>query len=344
VVRGRFDHRLRGSLRREGPVLWSGRGYSPCDTYVDQERVIGAAHLAEAALLPTQRALASPSTPPSLLRAPCPSHRCPPSHRLIGVRLGVFSPATLELTPFGRALERQVLEVLGAWSGDTRPASLTRAEAWAQRVVALCGLEPGRIEVSGLSLAGAVSVEGPPGAAWIGLDRWGRPWAACRLVPDTDDRASASVERDWHSSLNSRELLACLLEQGAWPMWLAPEAVRILPVGPLAASAGQTLSRDLEGRGIPASVDAEGPLAGRVRRSEVDHVPVAVVLGPREVAAGTATIRWRSATSRLGSALYTLPLAEALAWMCAAHQSTSGGTIGPPSPPTPTGGYRHSAS
>ncbi|CAN5879302.1 threonine--tRNA ligase [soil metagenome] len=101
-----------------------------------------------------------------------------------------------------------------------------------------------------------------------------------------------------HRSILStaERLMSFLLElyQGSFPYWLAPIQVSLIPVdqgqGPDAAA----LAATLRARGIRCVVD-DGPasVSSRIRTATLRHVPVVALLGPREVAAGTVSVRTR---------------------------------------------------
>jgi threonyl-tRNA synthetase len=91
--------------------------------------------------------------------------------------------------------------------------------------------------------------------------------------------------------------IAILVEHfaGAFPVWLAPEQVRVLPISDdLAPQAGQVLSR-MKAAGIRAVLDTHDTLNYRIREAELLKVPYMAVLGRREAEAGTLAVRTRGA-------------------------------------------------
>src|SRR5262249_23224938 len=65
---------------------------------------------------------------------------------------------------------------------------------------------------------------------------------------------------------------------GAFPFWLAPVQVRILPVGEGHREAAQALAA-----GIPYRVDDSDETVGkRIRNAEMDKIPYVVVYGDKE--------------------------------------------------------------
>lgn len=81
---------------------------------------------------------------------------------------------------------------------------------------------------------------------------------------------------------------------GSFPVWLAPEQIRFLPI-----SQDQTaFARDLQARcraqGLRATVDEHtDKIGGKIRRAQVEKVPYMLVIGAREMAAGAVAVRSR---------------------------------------------------
>jgi threonyl-tRNA synthetase len=70
---------------------------------------------------------------------------------------------------------------------------------------------------------------------------------------------------------------------GAFPLWLAPVQVRVLPVADRHRGDASALSDRLVAAGLRAEVDERDETIGkRIRESELDKVPFAVVYGDRE--------------------------------------------------------------
>jgi threonyl-tRNA synthetase len=98
------------------------------------------------------------------------------------------------------------------------------------------------------------------------------------------------------SVLGSMErAVACLTERhgGAFPDWLAPEQLAVLPVTDTQGQAAASVARQATERGLRARV--AGPEAGtlnrRIRSSRL--VPCLAIIGEREAAAGQAALRLR---------------------------------------------------
>jgi threonyl-tRNA synthetase len=85
--------------------------------------------------------------------------------------------------------------------------------------------------------------------------------------------------------------LGILIEHyaGAFPVWLAPVQVRLIPVGEDHRETVAALRERLEGEGFRADVDARDETLGkRIREAELQKVPYVVVYGDRESDASLA--------------------------------------------------------
>jgi threonyl-tRNA synthetase len=82
---------------------------------------------------------------------------------------------------------------------------------------------------------------------------------------------------------------------GAFPTWLAPEQVRLLPVGEQWVESAQELANQLVAAGVRASVEARETLGYRIREAETLKIPYMGVVGEREAADGSVAVRRRGA-------------------------------------------------
>lgn len=81
---------------------------------------------------------------------------------------------------------------------------------------------------------------------------------------------------------------------GAFPTWLAPVQVRILPVADRHGEAAAALASLCRWQGLrPEVAGPEEKLGRRIRQAEVDKVPYMAVVGDREAEAGEASLRGR---------------------------------------------------
>ncbi|HEV8356303.1 MAG TPA: threonine--tRNA ligase [Gemmatimonadales bacterium] len=95
--------------------------------------------------------------------------------------------------------------------------------------------------------------------------------------------------------------MAILIEHfaGAFPVWLAPEQVRVLPISDQQREAAERVVARLRAAGLRAHLDAGSQtLNYRIREGEVHKVPYMAVVGQREAEAGTVAVRVRGAGNK----------------------------------------------
>jgi threonyl-tRNA synthetase len=83
---------------------------------------------------------------------------------------------------------------------------------------------------------------------------------------------------------------------GAFPVWLAPEQVRVIPISDAQSDAARKLAERLKKAGFRAHVDDRSEtLNYRIREGEVQKVPYMAVVGQREAESGSLALRVRGA-------------------------------------------------
>lgn len=90
--------------------------------------------------------------------------------------------------------------------------------------------------------------------------------------------------------------LGILLEHfaGAFPTWLAPQQVRVLPVADRHAPYAQQVEAGLKALGLRAVSDLRDEKLGyKIREAQTDKVPYLLVVGDREAEEGTVSVRAR---------------------------------------------------
>ena len=81
---------------------------------------------------------------------------------------------------------------------------------------------------------------------------------------------------------------------GAFPLWLAPEQVRILPISDKALDYARKTQAALREAGFRVDVDISAEkLGAKIREATLQKVPYQVVVGPRDEANGTISVRSR---------------------------------------------------
>jgi threonyl-tRNA synthetase len=91
--------------------------------------------------------------------------------------------------------------------------------------------------------------------------------------------------------------IAMIIEHymGAFPLWLAPIQVMVLPIADRHAAYGQKVRERLSDAGFRAQVDERQEKIGyKIREAQLQKVPYMLVVGDREAAEGTVAVRSRS--------------------------------------------------
>lgn len=86
---------------------------------------------------------------------------------------------------------------------------------------------------------------------------------------------------------------------GNFPLWLAPEQMRILPISEKVADYATAVRESLRKAGFRVELDAhDEKLGAKIRRAELDKIPLILVAGEKEAATGQVNVR-----SRIGKSL-----------------------------------------
>ncbi len=92
--------------------------------------------------------------------------------------------------------------------------------------------------------------------------------------------------------------LALLIEKyaGAFPVWLAPEKVRIMPIADRHQDAAYEVKKALEAAGIDdVTVDTRSEKLGyKLREAQLEKIPYMLVIGDKEAEEGSVSVRKRS--------------------------------------------------
>ncbi|MBQ5338507.1 MAG: threonine--tRNA ligase [Oscillospiraceae bacterium] len=90
--------------------------------------------------------------------------------------------------------------------------------------------------------------------------------------------------------------LAYMLEKysGVLPLWLAPEQVRLLPIGEEHAAYAQAFADKLTAAGMRVTVDTEDRNIGtKIKNARFDRIPYMLIIGDNEVKENGVTVRSR---------------------------------------------------
>ncbi len=90
--------------------------------------------------------------------------------------------------------------------------------------------------------------------------------------------------------------LALLIEKyaGAFPMWLAPTQVKLLPVADRHFDYVNEIKKVLESKGMRVEVDSRSEKIGyKIREAQLEKVPYMFIIGDKDIEANTVSVRHR---------------------------------------------------
>ncbi|QDS97645.1 Threonine--tRNA ligase [Adhaeretor mobilis] len=96
---------------------------------------------------------------------------------------------------------------------------------------------------------------------------------------------------------------------GAFPLWLAPEQLRVLTVSEKSEEYGKQVQQQMKEAGFRVTGDYRGQkLGAKIREGQIDLIPYMLVVGEKDAENGTVTVR-----DRIEGDLGAMPVAEAIA-------------------------------
>jgi threonyl-tRNA synthetase len=97
---------------------------------------------------------------------------------------------------------------------------------------------------------------------------------------------------------------------GAFPLWLAPEQVRVIPIAEELKGFAQSVVERLKARGVRVHLDDRSDtLNYKIREGEMLKIPYMAVVGKREAEADSIALRVRGA----GKKQEVMPVADFIA-------------------------------
>jgi len=112
---------------------------------------------------------------------------------------------------------------------------------------------------------------------------------------DSQPHRPVMIHRGVISTLE--RMMAFLIEQyaGAFPLWLAPVQVRVLPIADRHLGYAGQMRDALAARGVRAEVDTTSERTGhKIREAQLLKVPYMLIVGDREQREGTVSVRSRA--------------------------------------------------
>lgn len=111
---------------------------------------------------------------------------------------------------------------------------------------------------------------------------------------DGSEKAPIMIHR---AIVGSERFIGIIIEHygGAFPLWLAPEHVRVIPVTDVANNYAMEIKNQLHNAGFFVEVDdSDDRLGGKIRKAQAFKVPYMIVVGGQEAEKGTISVRLRS--------------------------------------------------
>ncbi|MBA2305097.1 MAG: threonine--tRNA ligase [Acidobacteria bacterium] len=140
-------------------------------------------------------------------------------------------------------------------------------------------------------------------------DAIGRKWQCATIqldyqIPQRFDLKYVGADNAEHTPVvihraifgSFERFIALLIEHyaGAFPLWLAPVQVTVLPIADRHADYARTVLARLEAAGLRAEVDERQEKIGfKIREAQLQKIPYMLVAGDREAAEGTVSVRNR---------------------------------------------------
>jgi threonyl-tRNA synthetase len=96
---------------------------------------------------------------------------------------------------------------------------------------------------------------------------------------------------------------------GAFPLWLAPEQIRVLPLSEKTNAKADEIAMRLREAGFRVTCDKQdAKLQAKIREAQLDLIPYMFIVGPKEAEAGAVAVR-----DRIEGDLGPMPLEAAMA-------------------------------
>jgi threonyl-tRNA synthetase len=112
--------------------------------------------------------------------------------------------------------------------------------------------------------------------------------------PDNRSHRPVMIHRAPFGSME--RFMGILIEHfaGAFPLWLAPEQARVMPVGEHFTDYGKKVEAELKSAGFRVTGDYRPERIGhKIREAQLEKIPYMLVVGDKEQSAGTVAVRDR---------------------------------------------------
>ncbi len=253
-------------------------------------------------------------------------------HGLLRVRGFTQDDAHIICTP--EQIEEEVLRVLRFSLDMLRAFGFEEIQAYLSTRPEKAAGEAARWEQAQASLKHAIEMEGlayevdEGGGAFYGpkidlkiKDALGREWQLTTIqfdfnLPERFDMTYVGEDGEEHRPYMVHRALLGAIERfygilvehyaGAFPVWLAPEQARLIPIADRHIDYAKEVEDRLRQAHLRASTDASANrMNAKIREAQLQKVPYMLVVGDHELEEGTVAVRLRS-----GKRLGALPVAD----------------------------------
>src|SRR5215472_13931478 len=151
------------------------------------------------------------------------------------------------------------------------------------------------------------------------VDAIGRPWQLCTIQFDFNLPERFQLEYVAEDGTRKRPLMVhralfgsmerffgVLIEHyaGAFPLWLSPVQVAIIPISEKHTEYGQKVAQQLKDAGVRVHLDDRNEkMNAKIREHTLQKVPFLLVVGEKEAEAGTVNVRVRGQQQPEGTVL-----------------------------------------
>jgi len=242
-------------------------------------------------------------------------------HGLLRVRGFTQDDAHIFCTP--EQIEGEVIEVIRFSNKIWKIFGFEKITAYLSTRPEKAVGEQARWDQATASLKAALDAEGIPyevdegGGAFYGpkidlkiKDAIGREWQMSTIqfdfnLPERFDLSYVGEDGEKHRPYMVHRALFGSIERffgiliehyaGAFPVWLAPEQVRVLPLSEDQIEAADNIAAVLREQDIRVTVDyKDAKIGAKIRNAQGDKVPYMLVIGRKEVEEGTLAVRDRA--------------------------------------------------
>jgi len=209
---------------------------------------------------------------------------------------------------------------LSIWDPNDKKNFLGGDEKWELAISSLQSAL-GKLNIPYKTITGEAAFYGPKIDIKL-VDAIGRPWQLCTIQFDFNLPERFQLEYVAEDGTRQRPLMVhralfgsmerffgVLIEHyaGAFPVWLSPVQVAVIPISEKHNEYAQNVTRQLQNAGVRVHLDERNEkMNAKIREHTLQKVPFLLVVGEKEAEAGTVNVRVRGQQQPEG----TVPAAQ----------------------------------